>query len=73
MGELREATGFSQQNVSKHLRVLLGAGMVARSQEGNFARYSISDETVFALCEDVCEGIRRQLGELDQVLEGVSR
>ena len=70
VGELREAIGGSQQNVSKHLAVLLDAGMVDRAQEGNFAHYSIADESVFALCEQVCGGIRRQLDELESVLEG---
>jgi DNA-binding transcriptional ArsR family regulator len=72
--ELVEATGSSQQNVSKHLRVLLDAGFVAREQDGNFARYSIADDTVFALCEQVCGGLRERLAELDAVLEqGVAR
>ena len=65
-----EATDASQQNVSKHLGVLLEAGFVSRSREGNFVRYAIADEGVFELCELVCGGIRRQLGELDQILQG---
>lgn len=36
--ELREATGGTQQNVSKHLGVLLRAGFVSRAKDGNFAR-----------------------------------
>ena len=68
--ELQEASGGSQQNVSKHLSVLLGAGMVSRAKEGNFARYAIADEGVFGLCEQVCGGLRRQLDELDALLEG---
>lgn len=52
--ELTEASGSSQQNVSKHLRVLLAAGVVGRRQEGNFARYAVADEGVFALCDQVC-------------------
>lgn len=67
--ELREATGASQQNVSKHLGVMLSAGMVSRAKEGNHSRYSILDEGVFDLCEQVCGGLRRQLDELDGVLK----
>ena len=70
VGELQAATGASQQNVSKHLGVLHEAGMVARSKEGNFARYAIADETIFQICELVCGGVRRQLDELAVVLEG---
>ena len=71
VGELQEATGASQQNVSKHLGVLFAAGLVSRSRDGNFARYSISDPSVFELCEQVCGGVRRQVDELDRALQGV--
>jgi DNA-binding transcriptional ArsR family regulator len=70
--ELREATGASQQNVSKHLGVLTQAGLVDRHKEGNFVRYAIADEGVFRLCEEVCGGLRRQLTELDLLLQGVA-
>jgi DNA-binding transcriptional ArsR family regulator len=68
--DLQEATGASQQNVSKHLGVLTQAGLVHRQKEGNFARYSVADEGVFRLCEEVCGGLRRQLTELDLLLQG---
>jgi len=70
VGELQEATGASQQNVSKHLRVLLDAGIVKRSKHGNHARYAIADEGVFELCEHVCGGLRRQMAGLGAVLAG---
>jgi DNA-binding transcriptional ArsR family regulator len=69
VGELQEALGGSQQNISKHLGILLAAGMVARSKQGNHARYSISDPSVFELCDHVCGGVRRQLHELDAILQ----
>jgi DNA-binding transcriptional ArsR family regulator len=62
---LEMATGASQQNVSKHLGVLLRSGIVSRRKEGNFAVYAIADEGVFALCEQVCGGLRQQLDQLD--------
>jgi DNA-binding transcriptional ArsR family regulator len=68
--ELQEATGASQQNVSKHLGLLLRSGIVARRKEGNFSIYSIADEAVFALCEEGCGGLHRQLAELDALLKG---
>jgi DNA-binding transcriptional ArsR family regulator len=68
--ELERATDASQQNVSKHLSVLLRSGLVSRSKEGNFSRYEIADDGVFELCEHVCGGLRRQLDELDAVLPG---
>ena len=68
--ELEEATGASQQNVSKHLGVLLRAGIVARRKEGNFSVYSIADEAIFALCEEVCGNLHRQVAELESLLKG---
>ena len=68
--ELQQATGASQQNVSKHLGLLLRSGMVSRTKEGNYSRYAIADEGVFELCEHVCGGLRRRLDDLDAVLQG---
>lgn len=68
--ELQAAVGASQQNVSKHLGVLLAAGLVSRTKEGTRARYAIADDGVFALCEQVCGGLRSQLAELDSILNG---
>jgi len=69
VNELRDAIGASQQNVSKHLGVLHQAGIVSRSKEGTAVRYAIADETVFALCEQVCGGLRTQLAEVQELLE----
>ena len=70
VSELQQALGASQQNISKHLGILRSAGMVARTKEGNHARYAISDPAIFELCEQVCGGARRQLAELDAILQG---
>ncbi len=70
--QLQGATGASQQNVSKHLGVLLRSGLVSRRKEGNFALYRIADDGVFELCEHVCGGLRRQLDDLEVLLEGAS-
>ncbi|MBL8187782.1 MAG: winged helix-turn-helix transcriptional regulator [Acidobacteria bacterium] len=51
---LAEAVESTQPNVSKHLKILQEAGMLARRQEGNTVYYSISDPTVFELCDAVC-------------------
>lgn len=67
--ELQAAIGASQQNVSKHLGVLLSAGMVSRTKQGNFSRYEIADSAVFELCDLVCGRLREQVGELEQLLE----
>ena len=70
VGDLQEATGASQQNVSKHLGLLLRSGLVSRSKEGNFSIYAIADEGVFELCELVCGGLRRQLDDMNATIPG---
>ena len=69
VGELQDALGASQQNVSKHLGILHAAGMVARTKQGTHSRYSISDPNVFDLCDQVCGGVRRQLQKLEAILQ----
>jgi DNA-binding transcriptional ArsR family regulator len=66
--ELQQALGASQQNVSKHLGVLLNAGLVSRTKRGTSSVYSIADHGVFELCEQVCGGLRRQMAELEAIL-----
>jgi DNA-binding transcriptional ArsR family regulator len=66
---LQAATGASQQNVSKHLGMLLDAGMIRRTKEGNRAYFSIADESLFALCDQVCGSLRRQIAEIDALLQ----
>ncbi len=69
--ELTEVSGFSQQKVSKHVRVLLAAGVVRRRREGDFARYAVADESIFSLCDQVCGGLRWPL-DVDSVIGGAS-
>lgn len=70
--ELQAATGASQQNVSKHLAMLVDAGMVRRVKDGTRAFFSIADDTLFDLCEHVCGSLRRQVAELDALLQPAS-
>jgi DNA-binding transcriptional ArsR family regulator len=68
VGELAEALGASQQNVSKHIGVLSRAGLVAREKDGNSVRCRIADESVLRLCEQVCGGLQRHVAELQALL-----
>jgi len=55
--ELTEAIETSQPNVSKHLKILQTSGAVKRRQEGNTVYYSIADESIFTLCDVVCNSL----------------
>lgn len=72
VGALAARLGLSQQNTSKHLGVLAGAGLVTRSRAGNNAVYAISDPTVFTLCEVVCDAMRDRVAALHTVLSSPS-
>jgi len=68
--QITEELDTSQQNASKHLGVLLQAGIVARRKDGNSSIYSIADRGVYELCEQVCGGLQVQLAELTALVQG---
>jgi DNA-binding transcriptional ArsR family regulator len=70
--ELTDALDASQQNVSRHLQVLLEAGILSRRKHGTYAYYSIADEGVLGLCEQVCGSLQRQVAELAALVEGAA-
>ncbi len=61
--DLVEASETSQANVSKHLKVMLQAGILSRRTEGTSAYYSVEDELIFELCHLVCD---RLAGRIEQ-------
>jgi ArsR family transcriptional regulator len=68
--ELIEACGATQANVSRHLSVLLQAGMVYRRREGVNAYYGIQDETIFRLCSVACDALRKHVTSRNKALVG---
>jgi DNA-binding transcriptional ArsR family regulator len=61
VGDLVEATGFGQANVSKHLQLLHSSGFLERRKEGLFVYYSLADDTVFTLCEMMCGRLEAEM------------
>ena len=61
--DLVEATATSQANVSKHLKVMLQAGILSRRSEGTSAYYRIDDHLSFELCNLVCDRIANRIEE----------
>jgi DNA-binding transcriptional ArsR family regulator len=68
VGELSEAVGASQQNISKHLALLADAGVLGRRKDGNHVYYRIVDDDVLSLCEDVCGSLEQQLRTLSSLV-----
>lgn len=63
VGEVVEATGATQTNVSRHLGLMHRHGMVARRKDGTAVVYSIADPAMVELCREVCGRIARTVGE----------
>jgi len=64
VGEIVEATGLTQSNVSNHLGCLRDCGLVAATQSGRYVTYQLSDDRVGQLIEvaetlvaDVARGV----------------
>lgn len=61
--DLVVATATSQANVSKHLKVMLQAGILSRRTEGTSAYYRVADELTFELCTLVCDRLASRIEE----------
>ncbi len=53
----------NQANVSKHLKVLHDAGIIARRKQANQVMYAIADQSSTELCRSVCVRIAGQLDD----------
>jgi DNA-binding transcriptional ArsR family regulator len=61
VGQLVERLESSQANISKHLKVLVSAGVLSRRVQGTSAFYSISDPVILKICDTVCSGMAESL------------
>jgi DNA-binding transcriptional ArsR family regulator len=61
VGQVVEETGGTQANVSKHLKQLAEAGLIARRKEGLNVLYRLDDPVVEKICHLVCETILKEL------------
>jgi len=72
LSELADVAGTSSANACKHLALLEREGLVAKRRTGTSVRYRIADPTIVALCELVCDGLRRRYEELGRLGETLS-
>jgi len=75
VGQIMRALGVEQSNVSKHLTVLRGLGIVAARQEKSNVFYRIEDHDIYKVLRPISEVLRRQLKRSEQLLArlGVDR
>jgi DNA-binding transcriptional ArsR family regulator len=63
VSDLVTNTRLTQANASRHLQVLVDAGILKRRKEGLSVLYAIADEGIFDLCETVCGGVQQKLAQ----------
>ena len=71
VSELTRDLEISQPNASKHLRILQDAGLVGRDPRGNSVYYSIADQSIFELCDVVCDALGARFKEKAEIFAGV--
>ncbi len=54
VGQLIEALGVSQPNMSQHLNIMYRAGLVGKRRQGTQVYYHIADESAVVVCRAVC-------------------
>ncbi|MEN9773073.1 MAG: hypothetical protein RL322_143 [Pseudomonadota bacterium] len=60
VSDLASLTGQSSANVSRHLALLSGRGIVNREARGVSVYFRIADPAIFELCDQVCGQIARR-------------
>jgi ArsR family transcriptional regulator len=71
VGEITAELKASQPNVSKHCKVMLEAGVLARRQEKNNVYYRVSDRSIFNLCDMVCGALKKQIENQAKILSQI--
>ncbi len=73
VGEIVETTGAQQANISKHLGILLEAGMVKKRKDGLNSFYRIVDPTILELCGTVCSSLREKIRGEEEAVKSFAR
>lgn len=60
---LADELNATQQNISRHLNLLAGAGVLTRRQEGRTVLYKLADPDAFSVVHDVGLRVIRELRE----------
>ena len=72
-GELALASGAHPANVSRHLAVLRGQGLVAVRCRGRERVYRLADEAVLAWCDAACRALARREARASEEREAIQR
>jgi DNA-binding transcriptional ArsR family regulator len=63
VSDIVERVGATQTNVSRHLNLMYGKGVLKRRRDGQMTFYSIADANVVTLCRTACVHMAGQLDD----------
>jgi DNA-binding transcriptional ArsR family regulator len=63
VSDIVERVGATQTNVSRHLNLMYGKGVLKRRRDGQMTFYSIADANVVTLCRTVCVHMAGQVDD----------
>jgi DNA-binding transcriptional ArsR family regulator len=63
VSDIVERVGATQTNVSRHLNLMYGKGVLKRRRDGQMTFYSIADANVVTLCRTACVHMASQLDD----------
>ena len=61
VGQIVEATGATQTNVSRHLNRMHAAGVLKRRKDGSQVYYQVADATLTEMCRTACVRIAAEI------------
>lgn len=67
--ELQQEVGTSQANISKHLKIMAEEGLLESRSEGTSRIYTVADEEVTRICEQVCDYMEGRLEDMASMSE----
>ncbi len=70
--ELTEILGYSQANISKHLKVLEENNVLERENRGTSSYYRIAGEDVIEICSSACDYIQKVIEEESRYFDQVN-
>ena len=73
VGRIAQAIGASQPNVSQHLAVLRGAGIVEAERDGRGVRYRLVDPDVMVACGLMRSVLERRFVRLGEMAASAAR
>lgn len=62
--ELQDRVGTSQANISKHLKTMEEEGLLSSESRGTTRIYSVADEEVTHICQQVCDYMEQRLEDM---------